>query len=114
LLTRRIFVGKGLFQNLFLDRIEIHNENIANKKGLNILSEADLVIMHNPFEWFSKEKGEKEFELMKSNFKKGAIIVTLPSIESQSISIEGWCENITPKEGPWRDELKEFSLYKAI
>ena len=110
LLTQRFFVC----QNSFLDRIEIHNENIANKKGLDILSEADLVIMHNPFEWFSKEKGEKEFELMKSNFKKGAIIVTLPSIESQSISIEGWCENITPKEGPWRDELKEFSLYKAI
>ena len=98
----------------FLDRIEIHNENIANKEGLKLLSEAELVIMHNPFEWFSKEKGEKEFELMKSHFKKGAIIVTLPSIESQSISIEGWCENITPKEGPWRDELKEFSLYKAI
>lgn len=96
------------------DRIEVYNESIVSEKGLLLLGEADLIIMHNPFEWFAKEKGQKEFKLLQRHLKKSSIIVTLPSIESQNISIDGWCENITPKDGPWKDELKEFSLYKAL
>ena len=68
--------------------------------------------MHNPFEWFTKDAGQAIFSKITTNFKKGANIVCLPSLESQKIDLKGWAENITPTDGPWKDELKEFSLYK--
>jgi len=89
-------------------------DDVGSDKSLNILSKSDLVIMHNPFEWFSKDAGKSTFDKISKNLKSGAHLVCLPSLESQNIEFDQWAINITPKDGPWKDELKDFSLYKAV
>ena len=37
----------------------------------------------------------------------------MPAIESQKLPVDAWGVNITPKKGPWVDELKEFALYRV-
>ena len=51
------------------DRIEIHNIDAGSKEGLKLVGEADLVIMHNPFEWFAKDGGRSIFKELTKTFK---------------------------------------------
>ena len=51
------------------DRVEVHNINAGDKEGLALVEKADLVIMHNPFEWFSTDGGAKTFGMMTKHFK---------------------------------------------
>lgn len=70
--------------------------------------------MHNPFEWFTKDRGDSAFNKILGSLKQGANVVAMPSIESQDIDASKWLENITPTEGPWKDELDSFALYKVL
>ena len=51
------------------DKVEVHNINAGDKEGLALVEKADLVIMHNPFEWFSTDGGAKTFGMMTKHFK---------------------------------------------
>ena len=51
------------------DRVEIHNIDAGGAEGLELIEKADLVIMHNPFEWFSTDGGAKTFGMMTKHFK---------------------------------------------
>ena len=99
---------------MYLDRIEVYNEDITSQFSSEKLAIADLTIMHNPFEWFAKDKGSKAFKTILSKLKSGGKVISLPSIESQNIDFSKWLENITPEEGPWKDELNEFAMYKVL
>jgi len=98
----------------FSDRIEILNDDISSAKSLEKLSSADLIIMHNPFEWFTKDCGKSKVSKICEKMKSGAKVVALPPIESQNINVSKWLKNVTPSEGPWKDELQSFALYNVI
>ena len=53
------------------DKVEIHNLDIGSKDGLKLITESDLIIMHNPFEWFTKDGGQVIFDRLTKNFKEG-------------------------------------------
>jgi len=67
--------------NKFGERISIVNDNALNQG--DILKDADVVVLNNVFEWFSDQQELRnlwEF-VSKAISKKGAIVVTCPSIE---------------------------------
>ena len=59
------------------DKVEIHNCDIGSKDGLKLVSESDLIIMHNPFEWFTKDGGQSIFARLTENFKEQILIFTI-------------------------------------
>lgn len=68
-------------QNKFGDRIKIINDNVLNQS--EVLGTGDVVLLNNVFEWFNDEAELKNLWnfCKKSINKKGAIVVTCPSIE---------------------------------
>lgn len=67
--------------NKFDDRIKVINDNVLNQA--ETLKTGDVVILNNVFEWFtSQEELRKMWDFVVSSItKKGAIVVTSPSIE---------------------------------
>ena len=95
------------------DKIEILEEDVTKKPALKKLGLADFVILHNPFEWFAKDKGACAYAKVCETLAPGAQVLSLPPIEDHGIDVSKWLENITPKTGPWKDELQDFALYRC-
>ena len=107
---------------LFLDRIKIVNEDVKSEKSKKILSGADLTIMNNPFQWFSKDNGKRDFECILKSLKAGSRVL-LCHIEEKDIpvSLADYLVETTPESpvvnGPnhaWIDELKAFRIFKVL
>ena len=43
---------------------------IVYKDGLELVEKSELIIMHNPFEWFTKDGGRSIFDKLTQNFKE--------------------------------------------
>ena len=90
------------------------NDDVTSEKGLAQVEKADLIVMHNPFEWFAKDRGDSAYSAIFDRAKSGATIMTMPSLESQNLDATKWLKNATPDEGPWKDELADFALYTVL
>ena len=76
--------------------------------------------MNNPFQWFSKDNGKRDFECILQSLKPGSKVL-LCHIEEIPISLEKYLEETTPQDpalnGPdhaWADELKAFRMFKFL
>lgn len=63
------------------DKIKIINDDILNQPG--IIELADVIILHNVFEWFvsDDQKLVELWSLIQKHTKKGSLLLTSPSIE---------------------------------
>jgi len=64
------------------DRISLVNKDVRECR--DILESADIVILHNVFEFFtdSKKDMESSWEIIKASLKPGTLILSSPSLES--------------------------------
>lgn len=63
------------------DRVKIIQDNVLNQA--EVLQSGDIIVLNNVFEWFTeKEQLRNLWDFVTKNVtKKGAIVVTVPSIE---------------------------------
>ena len=108
------------YLNMCVDRIKIVSEDVKSERSKEILNKADLTIMNNPFQWFSKDNGKKDFECILKSLKAGSRVL-LCHIEDIPISLDEYLVETTPKNpvvnGPdhaWIDELKAFRIFRVI
>lgn len=67
----------------FDDRIEVVNEDVMNCADL--VSTSDFIFLHNVFEFFvSNDDQKKIWQFLKQNTKKGAVLITIPSLEAMT------------------------------
>ena len=67
----------------FNDRIEVVNADVLNCAEL--VSTSDFIFLHNVFEFFvSDDDQRKIWQFLKQNIKKGAILITIPSLEAMT------------------------------
>lgn len=67
----------------FSDRIEVVNEDVMNCADL--VATSDFVFLHNVFEFFvSNDQQTKIWQFLKQNTKKGAMLITIPSLEAMT------------------------------
>ncbi|CBY08894.1 unnamed protein product [Oikopleura dioica] len=104
------------------DRIKIVSDDVKSEKSKKILSKADLTIMNNPFQWFSKDNGKQDFECILKNLKAGSRVL-LCHIEEKDIPVTlgDYLVETTPENpvvnGPdhaWIDELKAYRIFKVL
>ncbi|KAI5611499.1 hypothetical protein C0J50_4733, partial [Silurus asotus] len=113
----------------FSDRIKVIHDNICSQSML--LQNADVLIMNNVFEYFMEPKDQvRAWQFISQNFlKKGALLVTVPSIQDALISLQE--TNEIPAIGHWLqevpvdynaflqndtdlDSLKQIHLYRVL
>jgi len=82
------------------DRIMVHCDNILNRASE--LQNADIVVLNNVFQFFIKKKASQRnlWKFLHDNItKKGAIIISMPSLEEQlaevnsPIKVDQWLES---------------------
>ncbi|XP_074069471.1 uncharacterized protein LOC141506531 [Macrotis lagotis] len=110
----------------FTDRIKVHHANICTQASL--LQNADVIIMNNVFEYFlDRSEQARAWEYISHNVrKKGALLVTVPSVEESlsnlqvAISLNQWVEEVqlnydvyTEKDID-REALEQIHLYKIL
>uniref|UniRef100_W5K5R5 Zgc:109986 n=1 Tax=Astyanax mexicanus TaxID=7994 RepID=W5K5R5_ASTMX len=94
----------------FGDRIQVIHADICTQAAL--VQNADVLIMNNVFEYFMEPKDQaKAWNFISQNFlKKGALLVTVPSIQEALISLQA--SNGLTEIGHWLEEvLLDYSAY---
>lgn len=67
----------------FNDRIKIVNDDVMNCSEL--VSTGDFIFLHNVFEFFiSNDHQLMIWKFLKENIKKGAILITIPSLKEMT------------------------------
>jgi len=62
------------------DRIQIVNAELSTR--IDLVQSADVIVLNNVFDWFVPINAQVNlWQLLHQNIKKGALIVTIPSIE---------------------------------
>ncbi|XP_060789079.1 uncharacterized protein zgc:109986 [Neoarius graeffei] len=87
----------------FSDRIQVIHADICSQAML--LQNADVLIMNNVFEYFMEPKDQvRAWQFISQNFrKKGALLVTVPSIQEALMSLQE--TNGAPAIGHWVQEV---------
>lgn len=106
------------------DRVEIVCSDMLEQGKL--LAKADVVLMHNVFEFFHKTEGHsKHWKFLMSTLKAGALLVTSPSLEQQfesgkvGLDLDKWVKKSLvriPKARYTEEEmedLRELHLYQV-
>lgn len=115
----------------FSDRIQVIHADIRSQIAL--VQKADVLIMNNVFEYFMEPRDQMQAWLyISQNFrKKGALLVTVPSIQEalgllqdaaflETLSISQWIEEIPVdysvylKNDTDPDSLKQIHLYRVL
>ncbi|XP_060735645.1 uncharacterized protein zgc:109986 [Tachysurus vachellii] len=94
----------------FSDRVQVIHADICSQAVL--LKNADVLIMNNVFEYFMEPKDQvRAWQFISQNFlKKGALLVTVPSIEEALMSLQE--TNGAPAIGHWLQEVPlDYSVY---
>ncbi|XP_073783386.1 uncharacterized protein isoform X1 [Danio rerio] len=115
----------------FSDRIQVIHADIRSQIAL--VQKADVLIMNNVFEYFMEPRDQMQAWLyISQNFrKKGALLVTVPSIQEalgllqdaaflETLSLSQWIEEIPVdysvylKNDTDPDSLKQIHLYRVL
>ncbi|KAI4893976.1 hypothetical protein NFI96_015494 [Prochilodus magdalenae] len=113
----------------FSDRIQVIHADICSQAVL--VQNADVLIMNNVFEYFMEPKDQlRAWEFISQHFqKKGALLVTVPSIQEALLSLQGtngasaignWLEevpldyNVYVQSDADPDSLKQIHLYRVL
>lgn len=94
----------------FSDRIQVIHADICSQAVL--LKNADVLIMNNVFEYFMEPKDQvRAWQFVSQHFqKKGALLVTVPSIQEALMSLQE--TNGAPVIGHWLQEVPlDYSTY---
>ncbi|KAH0620539.1 hypothetical protein JD844_021103 [Phrynosoma platyrhinos] len=108
------------------ERVKVVNADICTQASL--LQNADVVIMNNVFEYFlDRSEQTRCWEFIYQNVrKKGALLVTVPSLEKSfsdlqvNIQLNQWVEavpldyDVFLEEDADREALEEIYLYKIL
>ncbi|XP_010891265.1 uncharacterized protein zgc:109986 [Esox lucius] len=110
----------------FSDRIQVIHGDISTQDSL--IQNADVLIMNNVFEYFLQPTDQiKAWHFIVQNFrKKGALLVTVPSIQEALSLLQGafnlsqWVEEVPLDYSVYlgkdsdADALKEIHLYRVL
>ncbi|XP_072546486.1 uncharacterized protein [Salminus brasiliensis] len=113
----------------FSDRIQVIHADICSQAAL--VQNADVLIMNNVFEYFMEPKDQaRAWHFISQTFlKKGALLVTVPSIQEALISLQPtngvsaishWLEEILLDYSAYLqndadpDSLKQIHLYRVL
>ncbi|XP_067310774.1 uncharacterized protein zgc:109986 [Pseudorasbora parva] len=115
----------------FSDRIQVIHADICSQAAL--VQNTDVLIMNNVFEFFMEPSDQMQSWLfINKNFrKKGALLVTVPSIQEalnllqdavflETLALRQWIEEIQldysvyPKNDTDPDSLKQIHLYRVL
>ncbi|XP_062864081.1 uncharacterized protein zgc:109986 isoform X2 [Trichomycterus rosablanca] len=113
----------------FNDRVQVIHADICSQNVL--VQNADVLIMNNVFEYFMEPKDQvRAWEFISQSFrKKGALLVTVPSIQEALVSlqetnrasaIDDWLEEVPIDYSAYvqsdtdLDSLKQIHLYRVV
>ncbi|XP_066525592.1 uncharacterized protein zgc:109986 [Hoplias malabaricus] len=95
----------------FSDRIQVIHADICSQSAL--VQKADVLIMNNVFEYFLKPKEQvRAWQFISQHFqKKGALLVTVPSIQEALMSLQE--SNVVSALGHWLEEVPlDYNAYQ--
>ena len=85
------------------DRIQIVNAELSTR--IDLVQNADVIVLNNVFDWFVPIDVQVNlWQILRQNIKKGALMVTVPSIEealqklpnNAGIDIKQWVQASPP------------------
>ncbi|KAL4613081.1 hypothetical protein GN956_G23064 [Arapaima gigas] len=94
----------------FGDRVEVIHADICSQ--VNLLQNADVVVMNNVFEYFLELHEQiRAWQCIRHNVrKKGALLVTVPSIKESLTTLQGKKDSVDIHQ--WVEELPvNYNLY---
>lgn len=111
------FSGNSFFIYIILQsRVEVYTGDI--RQFAHLVSSADVVVMHNVFEFFAPLDVQRDlWQVLRQLIKRGALMLTSPSLEqalsplNTNIQLEQWVEHLThPSNTASMDDDDEDSV----
>ncbi|XP_035388507.1 uncharacterized protein zgc:109986 [Electrophorus electricus] len=113
----------------FSDRVQVIHANICSQAAL--VQNSDVLIMNNVFEYFIEPKDQvRAWQFISQNFrKKGALLVTVPSIQESLMSLQEtsaastigyWLQEVSLNYSAYLqgdadpDSIKQIHLYMVL